>query len=400
MVFKKKKNSKLFIYLLVIISLLIIGLIVALIFMMKKEKYITESSLSPENLLNVATALSKININSPSTYKFSASPNQSSFPSNFSSINSMDCLKPIYYKEQNKFLGLFMHNVNSTFQIFMVENTSDFVNGNWNYVQCMELDSKGMPYLFQTNEGFWTGGEFSSDRGNYVILKFFIDYNNLVKNTPTKTIGLDNSQVFDAFNIGTPDIRQDDGNKLSIGFHYTKNDFKDKDIPGSGSVVIPDNIGNYPSYKYWQGNFQPYVNNAIRTAIITIEEDKIKYIPNGNITVPGKIGARDYFDYKNRRYYIYEAQLSPNNDDSDEAWESWRIFLYCPDNDPYTAVQIPLQVPLDENNQCFAFANPRVVQIPNENNYSLGITCFIPGQVGGAYGKGGEFLYTIEFPST
>ena len=76
-----------------------------------------------ENLVNVAILLSKIG--SPSTYKFSASVNESSFPSNFPSIGSMDCLKPIYCNEKNKFLGMFMHNVGSTFQTFLVENTSN-----------------------------------------------------------------------------------------------------------------------------------------------------------------------------------------------------------------------------------------------------------------------------------
>lgn len=367
------------------------------LFLTKLTNQPSPAPTQSENLVNVATLLSKIG--SPSTYKFSASVNQSSFPSNFPLIGSMDCLKPIYYNEKNKFLGMFMHNVGTTFQTFLVENTSNFINGSWNYVQLMEPTSAGMPYLFQDGDkGFWTAGEFVSNDGNYIILKFFLDYENLVNNTEAKLIGLQKTIVYDAHTIGTPDIRNDDGTKLSIGFHYTTNAQVVRDIPGSGTVTIPPDDRNYPAYTNWQGRFEPDVNNAIRTAELTIEEDKIKYKPDGDITVPGKIGARDYFDYKNQRYYIYEAQLSPNTDDSDEAWQSWRLFLYCPDINRHTAVQIPLQVPLDENNKCFCFANPRVVQIPNDKNYSLGITCFIPGQVAGAYGKAGEFLYTIEFP--
>ena len=39
----------------------------------------------------------------------------------------------------------------------------------------------------------------------------------------------------------------------------------------------------------------------------------------------GKIGQRDYFEFRSQKYYLYECNINPDFD-----WRDWRIYLYSP----------------------------------------------------------------------
>lgn len=73
----------------------------------------------------------------------------------------------------------------------------------------------------------------------------------------------------------------------------------------------------------------------------------------------GKIGQRDTFLYKNKRYYLYEAQLSDDPDpESNIRWQSWRVFLF--DEQSGSARLLQLEQHNDVN-----FANPHAKVIGN-----------------------------------
>lgn len=299
----------------------------------------------------------------------------------------MDVLKIVSADgSMNDLLGVFHTHLGKDNHnaIYLVKNTTGDLKTGWEYISQLS-DSGSMGYLYPYNNGYVFAYEHEDNSGNTVAISYFDSQDSLVANKYNfqywldKNVYLakDDKDTTPVKNMGTPSIEGVSKNSDQIDFkiHYFPNN-GELDKPAYGTVNIPGTIFNPDDITLNKnyGNSAQHadidVSNAIKSA--------------GGV---GKIGQRDWFDYNNHRFYIYEAQTCSHDFESSECWASWRLFLY----DPITNHAQQLTLGGCETNS--AFANPHTIVIGNK----LILSAFIPSETKSKTCNGaGEFIRSID----
>ena len=272
---------------------------------------------------------------------------------------------------------------------YLAENKSGDLCKGWTVKNTMTTNGS-MGYLFPYHNGYLFAYELESDSGNTIAFRYYKSYAELISNRtiPNQAYVYEyqldrnvylpgNNYASPVKNIGTPSIESvsSGNNQINFKLHYFPKG-EDMDIPAYGTVNInpkvysPDKKGIITNYGNSAQKFDTEANNAIRIA-------------GGS----GKIGQRDWFTYKNHRYYIYEAQTCKSNYKSDKCWASWRLFLYSEDENRAE------QVTFNNCGSDSAFANPHTQVIQG----NLIISAFIPSQTNSKHcDYPGEFIRSIK----
>jgi len=298
----------------------------------------------------------------------------------------MDTLKIIKKNDlTTDTIGVFHNKPNNEKynSIFLAHKLTNHTCSQWHIKsQLSDTGSMGNLYSFNDNE-YTFAYEHESDLGNTISINHYDSYTNLLQNNYffqywlNKNLYLPNYCISMIQNIGTPSTEEVSLNsdQINLKFHYFSCKGI-KDMPGYGHLKINS---------YQSKAFSSYSNYDLNFINSEQEYDRDVYNKIKIAGGYGKIGQRDFFQYKDQVFYVYEAQTCSSNYESDECWASWRLFLYSPNE------KQALKIKVNGCGENASIANPHTTVI---GNYLI-LSAFVPSQTFSTMCTPGEFIRKI-----